>query len=372
MWHPEYQFPEYLKIAKNKERCNYFSNGFHLEHALLERSKSRLRSILFRPEQYQIVNLIGPTGVGKTELSKDIVKSVFMGEMDCDNKDGLPAVYIEVPVYGGGSFDWKGLYLRVLDSINSPPENLCRSIKLPIRPQSGRGYSEKHRTEDQIRRALEKRIFELNIKVLIFDEVQHLFKFTAKNTEKSLDILKSIANITKCQIVLIGTYESLRGITWSGQLSRRTENIHFHRSDWSEPDQKSDFIAAYGGLLAHIPFEISSDLISEKAVFKVYQLCCGCIGILKQTIEKALANKADQSCVNLDCLVESSLSTNELIQIAREINEREAFFENDDVSELNALLGIGSVNKKQTNKKKKGALRVGQRKPARDPVGGNA
>lgn len=374
MWHPDYQFPEYLKEAQHKEKCNYYSNGFLTEHSLLKKCKDDLGFTLFKADQYQIVNLVGPTGVGKTELAKSVVKTIFEKSEINDFKKILPAIYTEIPVYGGGSFDWKDLYLRMLDSMNAPPENLSRAIRLPQSRMEGRGYSERRRSEGQIRRSLEDRIIDLGVKVLIFDEIQHLFKFTAKNAEKSLDILKSLANITKCQVVLIGTYESLRGITWSGQLSRRTENIHFHRYDWMDENERISFMQAYNALLSYLPLEISKDLISDSAIFDVYHMCCGCFGILKQTIEKALAKHRSSKLFTLEDLKASALSKNERIQIAREIQEGEDFFEEGSDEELDILLGI--KNKPSPSKGSivtpKQKVKVGNRKPKRDSVGFNA
>lgn len=370
MRHPNTCVPDSVFESSTERKLEYFSKNFLLNHQTLNSCRESIKKILFKKDQYQIINITGPTGVGKTELAKNTLKHAIEASKDNGITSGLPAAYVEIPVLGGVSFDWKGLYIRILDSLEAPPEHLCKEIKYPKISTHGRGYSDKQRTEGQIRKALEKRIIECKLKVLIFDEVQHLFKFSAKNTEKSLDILKSIANLTGCQVVLIGTYESLQGITWSGQLSRRTKNIHFHRYNWSTTSGAKGFAQAYMGLLAHIPHELDPSLYEGSSCEQLYRLSCGCIGILKQTFERALDHNAFSRPLSLSDLANNALSTNELIQIAREISDGEEFFQEESLATLDSLLGMPAISQKKSAKKNaQKKQKPGQRNPHRDKAG---
>ena len=377
MWHPKFQFPEFLKNADPDQRTVYFSTQFILNHKKLADCRIKLQKALFKPEQHPILNVVGPTGVGKTELAKNLTVYAFDYASKNNVRKGLPAVYTEIPVLGSNTFDWKGLYARILENMNHPPEFIGRSVKEPEIFGRGRGYSERHLTEAQIRKLLEERIKDSNVELLIFDEVQHLFKFSAKNAEKSLDILKSIANMTKCQIVLIGTYESLNCIAWSGQLARRTENVHFNRYDWSSNCGKNDFLSSYMGLLAHVPYGFDESVFTLESAEQLYMRSCGCIGLLKQIVERAIEGKPKSFVVTLNGLLENSPSNNELLQMAREIREGEEFFVEETSDEIRDLLGMVAKTKTKKSVKVKPSERSdiskmkskpGTRKPARDMV----
>ena len=97
-WHPKAQFPDYLKEAKSAKRQQYFSEMFFLNHFILEECQKQLRKCLFKPSMYPIVNVIGPTGAGKTALAKDVAKYCFEEVAKDGITRGLPAVYVEIPV----------------------------------------------------------------------------------------------------------------------------------------------------------------------------------------------------------------------------------------------------------------------------------
>ena len=319
------------------------------------------------------MNIVGPTGVGKTELAKDIVKTCFQNAKDNGAGRGFPAVYVEVPIFGGASFNWKGLYFRMLEQLNAPSQNIYRAVEFSRFASKGATFSARYRSEDDARRQLERRIHDAGVKVLILDEVQHLFKFSAKNTEKSLDILKNIANTTGCQVVLIGTYESLGGMNWSGQLMRRTVNIHFGRYQWGGKEERKRFAEIFSGLLAHVPFELDVDLLKANVVELMYQHCCGCVGVLKQNIDRALTQLDEDNVLESEGLLQASIGIKELKRMAQEIREGESFFEDEDDEDLGILLGMQSASAAKAStvdsKAKKSSKRPGTRKPVRDKVG---
>ena len=78
MWHPNYAFPDYLKTAKSSDRVDYFSEGFLLEHYLLADTRRRIMRHLKNKNGKRIINVVGPTGIGKTALSNDILKNFFL------------------------------------------------------------------------------------------------------------------------------------------------------------------------------------------------------------------------------------------------------------------------------------------------------
>lgn len=375
MWHHQKQFPETLLLSSSQEKIEYFENIL-TDHSILIDCLTDLKRVLFKHKKYQVINVFGPTGVGKTELARIVEKYAFEMYKEMLGHDhlhvGIPAVYVPVRMSGDKSFNWKSFFSQVLEALNAPSEKFCKAVLQPTHSNRGRGYSTRSRDTSEIRRELEKRILEFGLKVIILDEIQHFFKFSGKDKDYALEILKSLATLSQCQIILTGTYESLRDITWSGQLARRTKKIHFRRYEWEHEQEK--FASAYLGLLSHIPHELDDGLFSHAAVEYVYKVSCGCVGILKQLLERGLDRNQFDHPLSLSDLKAEAMGLPDLIQIAREINEGEKYFIGGTQGELDGLLGIrknriaNSCSKPEIAKVKP---KPGQRSPKRDKVGRN-
>lgn len=376
MWHPQKQFPESLLLSSKDERIEYFENIL-TDHSIFIDCLADLKSVLFKRKKYQVINVFGPTGVGKTELARIVEKYAFETFKEMFSQDGkhfgIPAVYVPVRMSGDKCFNWKSFFSQVLEALNAPPEKFCKAVLHPAHSNRGRGYSTRSRDTSEIRSELEKRILELRLKVIILDEIQHFFKFSGRDKDYALEVLKSLATLAQCQIILTGTYESLRDITWSGALARRTKKIHFRRYGW-EHEEKA-FASAYIGLLSHIPHELDDGLFTHQAVKYVYKVSCGCVGILKQLLERALDRNQFDHPLSLSDFQAEAMGLPDLIQIAREINEGEKYFLSGTQGELEGLLGIRKNRYMDSDSKPEVAKvkpKPGQRSPARDKVGRNA
>lgn len=375
MWHPQKQFPESVLLSSKAEKIQYFENIL-TDHSIFVDCLADLKRVLFKRNRYPVINVFGPTGVGKTELARIVEKYGFEAHKEMFGQErihvGIPAVYVPVRMSGDKSFNWKSFYSQILESLNAPPEKFCKAVLNPIYSNRGRGYSTRPRDTSEVRRELEKRILELGLKVLILDEIQHFFKFSGRNKDDALEILKSLATLSECQIILTGTYQSLRDIAWSGQLARRTKKIHFRRYGWEHEQEK--FASAYTGLLSHIPHELDDGLFSHAAVEYVYKVSCGCVGILKQLLERGLDRNQFDEPLSLSDLMAEAMGLPDLIQIAREINEGEKYFLSGTQGELEGLLGIRKNRYADSDSAPEVAKvkpKPGQRSPKRDRVGRN-
>ena len=109
------------------------------------------------------------------------------------------------------------------------------------------------------------------------------------------------------------------------------------------------------------------------AAFDCYKMCCGCIGILKETIERSLVLKTNDLALKMSDLVAQALPRKRLIQIATEIKIGEEYFEDQDGSELERELGLDAPDKHiKMAKQKSSQGRVGERSPKRDKIGDHA
>lgn len=376
MWHPNAQFPEYLRAASKEEREAYFDEDFTLHHRMIDVVHQSLVSDFVESVEHQIALVTGPTGVGKSRLSHLFLSDLYHdydGVSDDHVVTELPAIWVEAPVHSTTSFAWKDFYLRVLDALYE-----MGNIKVYGQPRidgnkEGRKISSRNRTEPDVRKDAERRLQDMKTSYLLIDEIQHIFKYGGKTGEKNLDILKSLANITKCRIIGFGTYESSFSIELSAQLSRRLRNIEFPSYDATEIAPDSDFTAAYMGLLAHIPMQLEKSLGSQ--IEQVFIGSCGCVGILKQWCQRAMvrALNTGSDIVRWEHFQLTRLRASDLLKIAEEIKEGKAFFDEPGDEEVLAMLGgnteSGNQESSHEPRAKKSNHKPGQRKPSRDLVG---
>jgi len=263
------------------------------------------------------------------------------------------------------------LYGRILEALYE-----MKNIKVYGNPRvegvdEGRIFSTKNRTEHEVRKDVENRLKDFGTVYVLIDEIQHIFKYGGKTGEKNLDILKSLANLTKCKIIGSGTYESSFVMERSAQLARRTKNIEFPPYDARDGRSWRNFTSAYMGLLAHVPLQLEESLGSE--VEAMFIGSCGCIGILKQWCQRAMIRAINQNneVLNFEHFKNTRLSASDLRSIAEEIKEGRAFFtEPDDIEIIELLGGIGSKNlQKEKKEKKRSSHKPGKRKLGRDSVG---
>jgi hypothetical protein len=124
--------------------------------------------------------------------------------------------------------------------------------------------------------------------VTLVDEAQHLAKLSSgRKLQDQLDCLKSLAVRTNTVHVLSGTYELLilRGL--SGQLSRRTRQIHFARYQSDSAEDQRDFKNVLWNFQIRMPLKSEPDLMSHWEF--CYERSLGCIGLLKDWLTRTLA-----------------------------------------------------------------------------------
>jgi len=192
MLHPNRQFPDSLLKATYEQKIDYFNCGFILNHKNIDNVSSQLDSLFFNATEQQIALVVGPNGVGKSCLAHDIYRSLL--EKKSDNN--IPVVYLEAGVPGAGAFSWKYFYKSLLYILGELDSVKILGSHLSIDGKNSKSYSNKNRSENDLRQDLELRIKELNVSYILIDEIQHIFKYGGSNTERGLDVLKSISNST--------------------------------------------------------------------------------------------------------------------------------------------------------------------------------
>jgi hypothetical protein len=230
----------------------------------------------------------------------------------------------------------------------------------------------------ELRSALEKCLHHRRPQAFLVDEAQHLKKVSSgRRVLDQMDALKSLANMSHTLHVLIGTYDLLGLLDLSGQLSRRSVDIHFARYRANDPADVVDFQRVLRTFQCHLPLPEPPDLVARWEYF--YEGSAGCVGVLKQWLYRALDLALETGATTLSekCLKARAEPERHLLRLAREIQEGEDLLRehSDQRAELRTLLGMalppqgGSPQTPPVHKASRRNGRVGQRKPKRDAVG---
>jgi hypothetical protein len=212
----------------------------------------------------------------------------------------------------------------------------------------------------------------------MIDEAQHLGKVASgRRLLDQLDVIKSIANRTNTVHVLFGTYDLLAFRNLSGQLSRRSVDIHFPRYRAHDAEDRKIFVNIVHSFQNKLPLPEPPDLVKHWEL--LYERTFGCVGVLKQWLVKALAAalRRGDSTISIHGLETHALSIAQCDKILSEITEGEARLNESDGarSKLRARLGLPTASGQSpavsgpAGTEARHKFTPGQRKPARDPVG---
>jgi hypothetical protein len=204
--------------------------------------------------------------------------------------------------------------------------------------------------------------------------------------ESHLDTVKSMVNCTKIPWMGFGTYELLKFLELSPQLSRRTKIIHLQRYRIEFDEDIKEFKRTLLYFQSRMPLPHMAPREQKYWEF-CYEQCIGCIGTLKDWLTNALALALEEEAttLTLEHLKQTARLSSECFQMAQDAIEGEERLADDEkkCKELRELLGLEKKNNKgsgghsqqqkdalqpQNQKKKKKV--VGKRNPQRDSVGG--
>jgi hypothetical protein len=226
------------------------------------------------------------------------------------------------------------------------------------------------------RKAVENNVEHRKPLCIIVDEAQEIGTVsTGRKILRQTNVLKSIAEKTKTNHILSGTYELLPLRNLNGQLSRRSIEIHFPRYDARNIDQRIIFRGVLRTFQQHLPFREPTDLVADWEY--LFERSLGCIGTLKDWLTHSLswALEKNQSTLTLSDLQEREPSVAQAGRSLEEILEGEKNLkkENGQHLKLREALGLNvsedsSKSPALTTPKKKNK-QVGVRRPKRDTTG---
>jgi hypothetical protein len=276
-----------------------------------------------------IALLIGPTGVGKTSLTVALRKRILTTYHDAMLEDPsfIPVVLMEAPASGEILFSWRIFYIRLGVALAEP--EMGKKVRTEL--VDGR-TTIKHITSGTtvagMRIAIENALTYRRTLLVIIDEAVHMFRnCNPTRCATHMDALKSLSNISGVTLALVGSYDLYNLASLSGQLARRSAIVHMKRYIAGDASDEKSFRAVVKTLQSHMPLLEIPNLVQYTDVLQ--QACVGCVGILKDTLTRALALTLRNDGKWKDEFLERSLlSQAQIRSILEEVLEGERLISN--------------------------------------------
>ena len=362
-------FPPELLSKSPTEKLKYFK-GITVPHRHLQSALDLLLLNLREPADICVFFVFGPTGVGKTTLrlrAEKLLIEECLPEL-LANPGQIAIAGVEAIPVEQGKFSHIDYYIRALEAIGEilVTYKSCYGIDHTLDPV--------HRSKSSValRRSFEAVLRHRQTKAFMVDEAQHLLMMAGGHQMlQQMNWIKSIANVTNTTHALFGTYELLNCCSLSGQLSRRSEDIHLPRYLGEIQADVVEFIRVIQTFQHHLPLSRESAL--EQRYEYLLDHSIGCVGILKTWLTKALRNAlAEESkTLTLKHLEQSEYSPARRKQLREEAEAGERRLRNEAFHAKPSKVDIADNQLNNDTKPQTQQGRVGRRHPKRDPVGAN-
>lgn len=293
-------FPKELLNASTSERLRYFKKQAVVIHPRMEEAVEEILEAVGSMCDQNLILLVGPSGVGKTEALKEAVRrAVAERESEAlSNPHVIPAIFIEADAPDRGNFDWRVFYETGLAELGVP---LIGST-LPYAQRIAHdqvietlAVEDNHRSptigalRGRFRNTLQRRE---TVLIGVDEAVNLLQVHSTRNEQHRSDLLRaagnsvrSLVNKSTATIVLAGAFDFYDLASSTAQLARRSHVVYFQEYGDSTEDMQG-FSSALLGLLAHLPIEHALD--PNELGAELFIQGVGCVGVVKTILQRAL------------------------------------------------------------------------------------
>jgi hypothetical protein len=299
-----------------------------IKHTRVSEVMTELDTLIYPGSQDSILLVCGPSGAGKTTLARHMVNDALRkANVELEAKRGIiPAIYTEALSSGETTFSWRLFYERILAQIDSDVDS--PKLLYGIDPETGRMNRARSinrgTTIAALRTAVERGLLARQVQFLVIDEAAHIIRQARSHNrqEIQLDTLKSLANLSGTQIVLVGSYDLYKLVSLSGQLARRTHVVHFERYREDRPEDVQAFARCVSGFEKTLPNLWGGQLTTHSKALHANTL--GCIGTLSGVLRRAAKLATIKNAWTTSALERALLTEAQHNRILEEILDGEA------------------------------------------------
>lgn len=387
-------FPKVLLKAPHEERIAYFAQK-GVAHDAIVNAFELAKDNIELGTQGAIIPIIGPTGVGTTKLGYNLWYHYHRkGQEEFGQAVSHHArfsVGVHAPSQTGkiNRGYWKRLLTGILESGGDLliDNKICApSSEFMLTHPAPWGDPSRYDVETLLK-CVVSMLKMRKTKVLFINQADRMFPDgDPGGCGMSQQILSDLAAQTQTRVVLIGNYglvrESARGLDWF----RRQHIVHFRRYDKRDRDELSSFVSAIEELLGSMVLMDGQRMrkIELADAEQIYNRCIGGFGGTKSSFVTAYRHALlTGDRITTEFLLRFMLPVKSAKKIAIDALAGEQILLDEDETSLSKILEYGIARDSESQPSRASAsatklgknaaagkkLRIGERKPTRDPVG---
>lgn len=286
-----HQMTQEQRYALNSMEKLIKFDQYRTSHLILNAVAGRIAELMHPYNYVSTINLIGSTGIGKTQLMKTLISERIKRKYpDVPNE----VIYIEVPSFDGKGVPFAEIFLMGMEKLNEPLLDRKTNIILEDgRLRSVGKVSDARSLESAFRSALENR----KIAAIILDEVRHLLPNRSKVA--LINTFKTLSRKNCPKLINVGGYDTMDFLFSNEQLIQRGSTVHFPRygstsfaiNGLGDVYGKAEFFEILNQHVSVWPWPTIPDFIRWQDV--IFENCLGVIGLLRKIMQKVLQRQTE-------------------------------------------------------------------------------